>query len=673
MANWWDDAPLVEQPKAPQQEAAGKWWESAPLVEQKEVYNDGSLGPTYARGGTADGLKLAAGGDMRNQQLAASRGAVEGLPVVGPYIASGVEHLAAGLRAPFTGKSYDEELAAIQERANYAKEANPGLTTVGNVTGGVLGSAAMVGAAPALMGARGATLFGKTLASTGSGAVIGAADSGVRSDFDPDAMKNGAYWGFGTGLLGPAIGQGIGAGVRKVADSMLRRGAAQSAGMTPAALQLLERGVARDGLDAPAMQSRLAQMGPDAMVMDLGPNLQHQAGALAATPGRGQEIVRDALNRRQAGANQRILGDLDETLGRSRSPVQLDEGLRDSQGLVGPAYEQSFENAVPVQTGYIADTLDHQARTLRGPQQRSAEQVRQMLNETGRDTLDTNPRTLLQTRNAIDGMMTGETNPQVIRTLAEARQQIDENLARNVPNIKMADAQYEELGRQRSALDRGSQILDSGKTTPRPEDFANEVQAGANPQGLMVGPSGATFRMSQGARAEIDRILGTKANDVVGLAQAIKGDGDWNRAKLVSLFGEDKTRRIIDVLEREKTYANTRQVATQNSETAARQQAIKEINPGQNGEFGPRQVFEVGGFKGLVRSIGLKGADKVAAALKNANIEGRNAQIADALTSNNQRIIEAITRMQGRSAVPQSKIDSVSRALLLSGGVTAGR
>jgi hypothetical protein len=613
-----------------------------------------------------------AASEMRNQQLAASRGAVEGLPIVGPYIASGVEHLAAGLRAPFTDKSYDEELAGIQDRVKRSTEANPGVTQIGNAVGGVVGSLPMVMAAPALFGAGGGSLAARTAASAASGTIVGGLDSGVRSDFDPEAMKWGAGAGLATGAVGPIAGQAIGAGVRKVANALINRGAAKAAGVAPSALSKLNEAAGRDSLDAAGMRMRLDELGPNAMIMDLGPNLQRQGGALASMPGRSQEIVRSAVDQRQLGANQRILGELDDTLGPVRSPVQLNEGIRDGQRATGPAYLQSFQDSSPVQTDYIARSLDDQVRTLRGPAQRAAQQVRGMLNETGRDNLDTNPYTLFQTRNAIDGLMTGEDNPQVMRVLAQARDQIDENLSRNVPGIKMADAQYEELARQNAGLNRGAQILESGKTSPRPEDLANEIHEGVNPRGLMVGPSGETFRISQGARAEIDRIVGTKANDIVGLNQVLKGEGDWNRAKLATLFGQDRADRIIDVLDREKTFANTRHIVGQNSETSARDSAKADLAVGvPNGDL--RNSFQFGGVTGVGRSAAMKAYDRIANRLLNGGAETRNESLAGALTDNRQAIIDALMRVQQPSRVPTSQINQVARGLLMGGGLDASR
>ncbi len=70
----------------------------------------------------------------------------------------------------------------------------------------------------------------------------------------------------------------------------------------------------------------------------------------------------------------------------------------------------------------------------------------------------------------------------------------------------------------------------------------------------MVGPSGTAFRLSQRTRAEIDGIIGTAASDFNTLKNAFRGDGLWNRDKLVSAFGSDKADQLIAALERETQF-----------------------------------------------------------------------------------------------------------------------
>ncbi|WP_312467362.1 hypothetical protein [Brucella sp.] len=135
---------------------------------------------------------------------------------------------------------------------------------------------------------------------------------------------------------------------------------------------------------------------------------------------------------------------------------------------------------------------------------------------------------------------------------------IDDSLAQHVPGIKMADAQFRELARQNEGLRIGVKALDSGREALRPEELQQEVLDGVNPEGLMVGPSAKTFRMQQAARADIDRQIGTKANDLVALKNIIKGEGDWNRDRMGMLFGQDRTKDALDLLDRDALFATTK-------------------------------------------------------------------------------------------------------------------
>src|SRR5690606_422359 len=71
----------------------------------------------------------------------------------------------------------------------------------------------------------------------------------------------------------------------------------------------------------------------------------------------------------------------------------------------------------------------------------------------------------------------------------------------------------------------------------------------------------------------------TTGNDITALKQALRGDGSWNRDKLVTLYGKEKTDQLIGLLEREQGYQRTYNAIVGNSETAARQAAQAEVAP----------------------------------------------------------------------------------------------
>ncbi len=603
---------------------------------------------------------------------AALTGLVDGVPVAGPVLRGAGERGAAIASTVMNGGTYDENLKLAQDISQQAQDAHPYVTTGANIAGAVAGTAPLIAAAPAAFGARGGSVLTRALASGTSGAAIGGSDAAVRSGGDVDAIKRGVMWGGGTGLVAPVAANLIGKGAKSLINAGRNWRAARAAGMKPEALSHLSRAAADDGLDAAAVSARLADMGPDAMLADLGPNFQKQAGALAASPGRGQEIVRTALADRQAGANARIGAAIDDNLGpHSIVPSEVNATIQANQQALGPQYGEVFRQPTRYDFTAITDDLDTSIQNLRGDAQRGLQRVRDMMNVHNTNQVTTDPRIAFETRQAIDGMLATESNPKVIGALSETRQMLDDALRASVPRIKEVDANFAELARQREALQRGQTVLSSGREAPRRSELVREVQEGALPQNMQIGPSAVPLRLSQGARAEVERIVGNNANDVSALNKLIKGEGDWNRTRLATLFGQDKADRLIKVLDNERVFADTANTVTRNSETAARIAAQEELGLKGAG-FGAAESFKAGGVRGAARSAMFDQASKVAKALLPQSGERAREDLAKALVgSNRSAVVQAL--MSGAPREAPRAIDPVTRALLIGGGATGAR
>ncbi|PND22311.1 hypothetical protein CN934_05150 [Ensifer sp. MMN_5] len=602
---------------------------------------------------------------------ATTSGFLEGFPVVGPMLLGAAQRGAAGVTSLINGKSYGENLTEAQALTETSQRQHPYMATGAKVAGAVTGTVPMVAAAPAAFGAGAGSLAIRSLASGGTGAGIGGLDAVVRSGGSPDEIWSGTKWGGIAGLAGPAVGMAVGAGARKVIEGVRTSRAANAAGTTSAAVKKLAKTIMGDQLDEATMRARLADLGPQGMIADLGPNAQSQAAALAATPGRGQQIMRSALDARHAGANARLARAVNDTMGPNVVPSAIDDGIAANQQMLSPAYRDAFSEARPYDITSITDDMDRSIQTLRGDAQRALQRVRGMLNVHGSDVVSSDPRVVFQTRQAVDGMLSTEANPKVISALTETRQMLDDALTRAVPRIKEADASFAELARQREALQRGQSVLDHGRTAPRPAELAAEVQQGALPQGMQVGPSAVPLRLSQGARAEVDRILGSNANDIARLNKLIKSDGDWNRARLATLFGQEKADDLFKVLDNELTFARTRDVVTRNSETARRQQHLAELG----GEGDPnlaRQAYAAGGVRGAVRAGGIKAVDRLANMILSGRKEARDAALADAMVSNRSALVDALAQAQ-RTGQPPTLVDALTKAILIGGGTAGAR
>lgn len=613
---------------------------------------------------------------MMDKLGAFSSSVLNGVPIAGPYIKAGTERLGGML----SDESPEQHRYALDQATDRAVHDNPYTATAGGVSGAVAGTLPAMVAAPQAFGIGVASTPLRYGASILSGAAINGADAGVRSGGDPKETVKGGIIGGGLGLAAPLVAPLVGRGVKAIADNVQISAIARALGIDKRAVSVLAKAAKDDAIDA----SMLPNHGTEGMVMDLGPNMRHTAGAIAATPGEGKQIVRNAIGARDADANWRIRSTLDDTLGPAPTPSHIGERIDRNQQRLQPEYRQALRDAAPVDTLPIARFLEQEAQSLRGEPQRVVQRVRAMLDHqpTPADiararangepppgtSLVTDAGELLNTRHAIDDMLETTQGSNAVNALTTARQAVDDELRASVPSIKEVDAKYAELARQRTALQRGQTVLSDGREAPRPIELAAEVQNGALPQGMQIGPSAVPLRLREGARAEIERIVGTRANDRVALQQIIKGEGDWNRARLSTLFGDDKARAIIDLLDRERLFADTSNIVTRNSESAARI-AAQDAVTGETGRgFGVPEAFMAGGVRGVARASGYKAAEKIINALREGGNEKAISDMARSLTAGQQSpVLAALMKASRGSPLQQSQVDKVARALLLSG------
>ena len=514
------------------------------------------------------------------------------------------DKFAGGMDA-LTGRapSYDAGVRAQRAETEAIRAANPGAAAVAEAAGGLATGSGLVKSGVTLAG-RGATMLGRVLGYGTEGAAYGAAH-GAGNTYSQriadyiEAAKNGATTGalIGGGL--PVVGSAAG--------GLYRTGAAflgpRVEGASRGASALLRASAQADeaGLRA------LPQMGPDAMLVDAGPAMLGLGQGAGTGTGPGRTVLANALRERDARTGQRLAEALDTSLGPAPIPSRVEANLNGSRALVGQEYEQVLANARPADMRALGQQLDTLAEVERGPAQRAARQVRDML---GGALHQSEPAVLLNTRQAIDGMIAGEVDPNTIRVLTQARAAVDDGLAQAVPGIKAVDAQIAELSRQSAALQRGSQVLDTGKTAVRPVELADEIAQGALPQGQMIGPSAAPVRLREGTRAEIDRLVGTNVNDLNALERKIGTPQDWNSQKLETIFGEGPVANVAKALMDNRRFRQSYQDIVQNSQTAQRLSSARAMEGSEGGNV-PHDVTLTG--------VGLKALNAVAKAISGAS------------------------------------------------------
>lgn len=549
--------------------------------------------------------------------------------------------------------SYDEGVKAQRARTEALPQAE---RLTGEIAGGLAGGVGLAKSGVTLAGRVGPGLFRRILGFGAEGGAYGAAHgagntfSDNPSDYVENAKK-GAQVGALIGGSLPAVGSAA-SGAYRAANAFV---GPRVGNASPGASAMLRTAAQADE----AGLRNLETMGPDAMLVDAGPAMLGLGQGAVTGTGSGRSRLVNALRERDANTVPRINQALDEAIGPAPRPSQIEAEIAQNVQRVIPEYNGPFDASRPVNTQAIADELDHAIQTLRGPAQQAIRRVREYLNvpraegARGAPELDTNPFALFQTRQAIDTLLETEQSARVIAQLTRARGLIDGELAQAVPGIKQVDAKYAELMRQGEGLQRGGQVFDTGKTATRPADLADELRAGALPQGEQVGPSAVPVRVRQGARAELDRLVGTHANDLNALERKLGTPQDWNAQKFAEIFGEGAHNKVAETLINNRRFRQAFQDIVQNSQTAQRQGAAKAMEGTQGGNV-PQDT--------TITGLGLRALNAMSRAIAGASTTATKNEIGEILAAEGpevQRIARELLRTARKTGENSREINRV--------------
>lgn len=568
-------------------------------------------GPVYSQGGgkmvpTTEAEAMAR--MMRERDGVAGDVAdsvAEGIPFVGPFLG----RARAGAKALMGNGDYAGNLEMEQAKARTFAQDYPYLSTTAKVGGAVAGSlsaAGLAARAPGAVGTLGGWLTGGGANSIRGAVARGAFAGGLQGAAQGagetrDLTSGQAVIDAGMGaMIGTAIGGTIPAAVAggaKIADALRNREADALSSLSGRAQRYITSQLG-DPEKLAMQRQQIEALGPEGMLADVSPEWMGVARGAASRPGSREAIVNPLLER-DAAKNTRIGEAIRQNAGEAVSPMTVETKLHEARKALSPEYTAVFANAKAVDTSGLATKLDAMAVDARGAAANAAREVRGMLNISGTDVLDPNPATLHQTRQAIDGMLNSTTDGNALRVLRSARRAIDEELAAKVPGIKEVDAKWASLARQGEAFEGGRKAFSSGENPVWPDELKAQV-------GKL--DDSARQRMTEGARAKIEEIVGQNANDVAALRRLMKGEGDWNRAKLATLFGEEKADRILRTLDNETLMENTARRVTSGSDTAMAQRfgdALDEMARPSDLIAGDSTMFgsAVGGAKKIARGI----------------------------------------------------------------------
>lgn len=530
------------------------------------------------RPGEADALKKAYEHRQEAKSVIGSYGATYRGAAQGVTLRGGDE-LMAGIQSPFSDLTYEEILAEERRRNEAARRADPEAYASGE-TAGMLGTGAAAFAIPSLTATRGLGLLGQILLGGAEGAALAAAPDflGGEGGFlnrvkevSPFASVAGA----GLGAIAPVAGQIAGAAARGVQN--LRRAGGVLPEYGGRAATVAARGVGRTARTGEDIEAYLSNLGPEAMLADVPGGPQSQAMGLAAQQGEGGTIVSRALTSRAEQATPRIEATTTAVAGDPTAAFYERMRIAAEKRGLGPTYEAALSYRDPIDVSGIVTGIDSMLVDATGETANKLKYFKEFL-QTDDGTVSA--VRLHNTRVSI--------NDEIGKAYREGRN----GLARQLDNLlKVVD----------DRLDKLPGYLEAKTGWANVSEMERQVEAG---RGALIGGRvsvmtpqelAATFsRLSDaqkeafrtGVREDIANLMGTARNaPATAWGELMKG---YNDAKLKIIFGSDEAGQILQRLEAEKVFSETRGRVTQGSMTEMRRQAEADLGAVREPDTGRR-------------------------------------------------------------------------------------
>lgn len=540
-------------------------------------------------------------------------------------IAAGMESLTG-----IGGKTGDYAANLSNEQGRTAQFAtdHPIASIGANAAGGLAVPLGAIGAASRATGLGAKMLYGAG-AGAGIGGIQGAAESKDWANLPQTARDAaiGSGVGFVVGGSIPAAGKMIGAGYNAAANAI--QGNAD--GMSRGASRHLVDALAADGPQA--VRAQLDRLGPDAMLADAGPALLGKAQGASLNSDEGRSVLQGALTARNEGTNARIMGDVNKSLGPAEDPQTVTNAITARRSEVDARnYPAAVSSSPPVDTGNALVSLGAMIQGSVGMERRALSSLRDMMMTERQvprlDPIAGNPMSDARGNRLYDMVPEPQTDPAILHkikgeldnviqydapglgvpagavknqqaALKNMRYQVNNALEDQVPGYEPANRASQALAQRQQSVELGTQYLGSGKTTASPGRFSTEFN--------QLDP-GTQIAFAKGSRGEIERILGTKANDLQALRGELQGEGGWNTAKLATVHGQDAADQLVSTVDRNLKFRDTYNKVVENSQTAQRtasSNAMKPVPPGEVPLLGPGTTgvgLVVGGGKRLLNA-----------------------------------------------------------------------
>lgn len=534
--------------------------------------------------------------------------------------------------------TYDQALQEVKGSDAALAQANPVADISGNITGAVGTGLGLQSAGATLIG-RGApaamTGFGGVAARTGVAAGEGAGYGALTALGNDQPVGSGAVIG---GLLG-AGGNLVGEAAQGAANLFRSP--------TDRAATYLSQAAQMDGITPQSGSARLAELGPEGVVADLGPNMSMQARGAYTRPGEAQTIIRDSLVQRGNQAGQRIEGAVNQSLGNQSNVLQTaDDIVTARRAAAKPLYDVALPTPVP--------PSDELTALLQRPSAQSAlKQAQNNILDRGGvfDLKNPTVELLDEVKKALDD---------VIEPARRAGEGAKVSTLTTLKNdiVKYADDVSPEYAQARQAFQGPTQVINALEDGQKV--FSNSLTPQQLSRDLAALDDASREAYIQGARQQVQNVMGTARNDA-NAARALFDKG-YNREKLTMLLGAEEANNLIRAIDAENAFVGTRGAVLGGSNTVPSANAGELVAGGQSSPGFLRNFanFNYGDAAGQV-------IDSLIGGAVSSRNSATNAEIARLLMSQN-------TAALAPQQIPTAVRDAVVRSIMAGGtNQTVGR
>ena len=521
---------------------------------------------------------------------AATRVFNKGMPW-GSFLDEATAGIKSVLPESFGGMPYDQAVALERARDRAAEQQYDGWGGTALKVGGALASAPFLPVAKAFQGSTLLPTMGNAaVTGAGYGAAYGAGESEGGGRIE-NTIKGGAVGAAVGGALAP-VARGIGNSIEYVRNN---RSAA------PGPLANYDRTAVRNVLGdfkadtmTPAMYGQKAgALGEQGMLADMGENMLLTTNALANTPGKQMQVVRDRLTERQGEAPRRVYDLLNSELGVPQDiPSYMRAQKASYQQKAKPFYDAFYNTDVDM-TPEIRQVLSRVPKSAFSEAERlaRADGIKQLF----KIKYVNDPMTAMTgvqgsqavrqikgveydyLKRAIDDMAgtaeKGSNEERIFSNLARSlRTEVDNAISPGAPDQSpwaLARQIFGEGAQGREGVEIGQQVF-KGQGM-RPYDLKEELRGASQykQEGIKIG-----------ARDELNSRMGRAATNFgpKGDATARRAlNSEFSRQNIEQVAGPGPAQRISKGIDAENAFADTYNEVAANSATAKRQAAQRKL------------------------------------------------------------------------------------------------